>query len=126
MIGYWTQCYLIIWRSSLRRPQSDKHSPHFLETYGAFSLFLDALCKDVAVWTQLEPKSVVTGRSYRINCFITCSTKNVIYLLHCSCGLQYMGRTKRTLNVCSTLGNTLQILEKGSVSITLKTFCYET
>lgn len=31
--------------------------------------------------------------------FITCSTEGVVYLLQCPCGLQYVGRTKRSLSV---------------------------
>lgn len=40
-----------------------------------------------------------TGRRYNIRQFITCSSVNVIYLLSCPCGLQYVGCTRRQLRV---------------------------
>lgn len=46
-----------------------------------------------------EFQSNIASTRYRIDSFITCSSKNVVYLLECSCGLQYVGRTIRTLQV---------------------------
>lgn len=43
--------------------------------------------------------STCTRKSYTIEPFITCSTTGVVYLLQCPCGLQYVGRTKRPLQV---------------------------
>ncbi|OCT55832.1 hypothetical protein XELAEV_18003247mg [Xenopus laevis] len=41
--------------------------------------------------------SKVTNMTYNIKSFITCSSTNIIYLLECPCGLQYVGRTGRSL-----------------------------
>lgn len=38
-----------------------------------------------------------TARTYESKSFITCNTKNVIYMLICPCGQQYVGRTIRKL-----------------------------
>ena len=43
--------------------------------------------------------STVTSKSHTIEPFITCSTEGVVYILECPCGLQYVGRTKRPLQV---------------------------
>ncbi|CAH2321250.1 Hypothetical predicted protein, partial [Pelobates cultripes] len=42
-------------------------------------------------------KSNQTNKSYKIRDFIGCNTTNVIYLLECPCGLQYVGMTTRCL-----------------------------
>ncbi|KAM4034840.1 LOW QUALITY PROTEIN: uncharacterized protein ACNLHF_021544 [Anomaloglossus baeobatrachus] len=36
-----------------------------------------------------------TGKEYDIWCFVNCRTKGVIYKATCSCGLEYIGKTKR-------------------------------
>ena len=43
--------------------------------------------------------STSTGRTHEVKPFITCSSKGVVYLLQCPCGLQYVGRTKRELKI---------------------------
>lgn len=43
--------------------------------------------------------STSTSHDFPIKYFITCSTVNVVYLLTCPCGLQYVGRTVRPLQV---------------------------
>lgn len=43
--------------------------------------------------------SSVWGRTYTIKPFITCSTTHIVYCLQCPCGLQYVGRTTRALNI---------------------------
>lgn len=35
--------------------------------------------------------------SYQIKDFISCRTEGVVYILQCSCSLQYIGRTKRPM-----------------------------
>lgn len=40
-----------------------------------------------------------TGCSYPIKDFISCHTEGVVYVLQCTCNLQYVGRTKRPLMV---------------------------
>lgn len=44
-------------------------------------------------------KSNSATKVYDIDTFITCTSKNVVYLLTCPCGLQYVGRTMRAMNV---------------------------
>lgn len=44
-------------------------------------------------------RSSSTQVEFVIMPFITCSTKGVVYLLQCPCGLQYVGRTKCPLMV---------------------------
>lgn len=43
--------------------------------------------------------STSTGESHDIKDFICCNTEGAVYVLECSCGLQYVGRTKRPLRV---------------------------
>lgn len=43
--------------------------------------------------------SFSTGKRYEIRSFITCSSVNVIYLLNCPCGFQYVGCTRRQLRI---------------------------
>lgn len=43
--------------------------------------------------------------------FVTCSTKGVVYLLQCPCGLQYIGRTKRPMQV--RLGEHITNIKNG-------------
>lgn len=44
-------------------------------------------------------KLLANSRTYDIDTFITCTSQNVVYLLICTCGLQYVGRTVRAINV---------------------------
>ena len=46
-----------------------------------------------------EFTSFSTKKSYTIKNLITCNTEGVIYMLECDCGLQYIGRTSRSLAV---------------------------
>lgn len=39
------------------------------------------------------------GTTFDINEFIGCNTEGALYVLECSCGLQYVGRTKRLLRI---------------------------
>lgn len=41
-----------------------------------------------------------TLKKYSINNVILCGTKNVTYVMECTCGYQYVGRTSRTLTKC--------------------------
>ena len=47
----------------------------------------------------LSFKSNSNGIEYEINEFIGCNTEGAVYALECSCGLQYIGRTKRLLRI---------------------------
>lgn len=55
-------------------------------------------CGSNSIRTQTF-SSTTTGKTYRIDSFITCTTKNVVYLLQRNCEMQYVGRTKRALHV---------------------------
>lgn len=52
-----------------------------------------------------------TGVTYPIKSFITCTTKCVVYLLRCPCGLEYVGRTTRMLHI--RLGEHITNIRKG-------------
>ncbi|XP_075431149.1 uncharacterized protein LOC142468425 [Ascaphus truei] len=41
----------------------------------------------------------VTKKKYTINKHITCRSNYIIYLIECPCGLQYVGKTKRQMNI---------------------------
>ena len=43
--------------------------------------------------------SFATSREYEIKQLITCDTVGVVYMLQCGCGLQYVGRTSRSLHM---------------------------
>ena len=43
--------------------------------------------------------STSTGDAHKIKEFICCNTEGAVYALECSCGLQYIGRTKRLLRI---------------------------
>lgn len=48
---------------------------------------------------SIKFESTSTQVQHTITPFITCSTVGVVYLLQCPCGLQYIGWTKRPLQV---------------------------
>lgn len=54
-------------------------------------------CNNVHKCTSFT--SFSTGKTYDIRRFITCNSTNVVYVLYCSCGLQYTGCTRRQLRV---------------------------
>lgn len=55
-----------------------------------------------------------TGKEYPIHDFITCGSMGVIYVLECGCGLQYLGRTSRTLHI--RVEKHLRNIKKGVVT----------
>lgn len=69
-------------------------------------------------------KSHVTNVEFECKPATSCGTKNVIYLLQCPCGLQYVGRTKRLFKI--RLSEHVRNIRKGilthSVSAHYKTF----
>lgn len=40
-----------------------------------------------------------TSKTYDVRSFLTCTSKNVVYIITCPCGLQYVGRTTCTFQV---------------------------
>lgn len=58
-----------------------------------------------------EFASFSTNKTYHIKNLITFSTRGVVYMLECSCGLQYIGRTSRPLSV--RVGEHVNNLKKG-------------
>lgn len=67
---------------------------------------------------KIQFTSTSTGDTYKINNFICCNTEGAVYALECSCGLQYIGRTKRQLRVWikEHVKNILNGYDKHSVS----------
>lgn len=53
-------------------------------------------CRDRKI---LSFSSTTTGARYNIRHFCTCETKNVVYMITCPCGKQYIGRTIRTFAI---------------------------
>ena len=39
-----------------------------------------------------------TGSVFTIFCNVTCKTQNVVYILQCRCGMQYVGETEQPFN----------------------------
>lgn len=56
-------------------------------------------------------KSNSNGTQYDVNEFIGCNTEGAVYVLECSCGLQYVGRTKRLLRI--RIKEHVQNIQKG-------------
>lgn len=56
-------------------------------------------------------RATSTGKEYKIDQLITCTTVGVVYMLQCECGLQYIGRTSRPLHV--RLGEHVNNIKKG-------------
>lgn len=48
---------------------------------------------------KTEFEATCTGSVYPIKDCISCNNKGAVYVLECSCKLQYVGRTKRALKV---------------------------
>ena len=59
-----------------------------------------------------------TGQNYPIRDFISCHTEGVVYVLQCTCNLQYVGRTKRPLmvRIKEHIKNILKGFDKHSVT----------
>ncbi|XP_041424610.1 uncharacterized protein LOC121395346 isoform X1 [Xenopus laevis] len=53
------------------------------------------VCKHIMIKESFN--STVTGKNYPIRSYINCDSKCVIYLATCECGIQYVGRTCRSL-----------------------------
>ena len=66
------------------------------ETRGCFKCSSRCdLCKNFLIQDS-KFKSFSTGRTYRINQNLSCSSKNVVYLASCNkCNLQYVGSTSK-------------------------------
>eukprot|EP00079_Xenopus_tropicalis_P035384 XP_017949155.1 PREDICTED: uncharacterized protein LOC108647467 isoform X1 [Xenopus tropicalis] len=62
--------------------------------------------------------SKVTNEEFQIDTIIRCTTKNVFYVLECPCGLQYVGKTNRSIRqrLGEHIGNIKKGLETHSVS----------
>ena len=62
--------------------------------------------------------STATNKEYKIGPCITCASTGVVYLLQCPCGLQYVGRTKRSfqIRVNEHITNILAGFQNHSVS----------
>lgn len=63
-------------------------------------------------------QSTQTNKLYNIESFITCSTECVVYMIQCPCSKQYIGRTKRALQVrlSEHIGNIKRGFSKHNLS----------
>uniref|UniRef100_A0A8C5W849 Helix-turn-helix domain-containing protein n=1 Tax=Leptobrachium leishanense TaxID=445787 RepID=A0A8C5W849_9ANUR len=63
-----------------------------------------------------------SGQKIQMKEVLNCCSKSVIYLLECPCGLQYIGRTKRALNIriSEHVRNIRKLYDNHSVSLHFK------
>ncbi len=71
-------------------------SGRLTETTGFFPCRACTACRDSCKCTNTF-SSHVTGKKYDIRQLSTCSSSNVVYLISCPCGLQYVGKTTRQI-----------------------------
>ncbi|CAH2320009.1 Hypothetical predicted protein, partial [Pelobates cultripes] len=72
----------------------------FPQTKGFYKCKQCIVCRTTDLSTPPKVTQFMSNRTkkmYNIYDFIGCNTKNVIYLLECPCGLQYVGMTTRCL-----------------------------
>ncbi len=70
-------------------------------------------------------KSKSTGRQYNIRTRITCRSRNLVYLVSCTCkrcGLQYVGETEKALHIRMN-GHRLDIRTKKTEKPVAAHFC---
>ncbi len=67
-----------------------------LEQISFFPCRACTACRDSCKRTNTF-SSHVTGKKYDIRQLSTCSSSNVVYLISCPCGLQYVGKTTRQI-----------------------------
>lgn len=74
-------------------------------------------CSNITDGTS-EFKSYSTKRTFPIKQQLNCGSTNIIYIISCTCGLQYVGKTSQTLRMCmnSHRYNILNGYSKHSVS----------
>uniref|UniRef100_A0A8C5QN04 GIY-YIG domain-containing protein n=1 Tax=Leptobrachium leishanense TaxID=445787 RepID=A0A8C5QN04_9ANUR len=84
---------------------------------GFFKCKMCSMCRDLKAKVD-QFKSIRTGKEYYIKEFINCNTTNVVYLLQCGCGAQYIGKTKRKLKerIYEHFYNIRKCSDKHSVS----------
>lgn len=70
----------------------------FLDTIGFYKCERCKSCRTTADKKKEKQLFVGSnGKEYRIDKFISCNTRYVVYFLVCPCGLVYVGRTTRCL-----------------------------
>lgn len=75
-------------------------------------------CNHAQKQRKTDFQATTTGQTFTIKDFIGCNTEGVIYVLQCTCKLQYVGRTKRALKtrVKEHIRNIIKGYPKHSVS----------
>lgn len=93
-------------------PDPPKRISTFLDQKGFYRC---GRCKPCRLTNKAERKitgfkSNATKQIYKVDKLITCCSTHVTYVLECSCGLQYVGRTTRALSV--RIGEHVRNIEK--------------
>ena len=87
---------------AFRRPRSFRDILVRAELHQSPSQSHDGLCQSCGdkrchTCRQIRQTSTfnshTTGSTFKIRCNVNCKSKNVIYVLQCKCGLQYVGET---------------------------------
>lgn len=94
-------------------PDPPKRLGTFLDHKRFYTCGTCKMCRTIKYRSRKTTQftSFATNKEYKINKLITCQSTHVMYLLTCPCGLQYVGRTTRQLNV--RIREHLNNLKKG-------------
>lgn len=84
-------------RNMLVRAYQPPKTPHFLRQLPSGNYRCNNCIQCNFTYKTKSFSHPYTGKSYNIKGVISCSTKNVIYMLKCPCGLAYIGKTTRPL-----------------------------
>lgn len=100
-------------------PPKKQTSTLFSFLTGFFACGKCPACKKVRNNIKKRKNFIATATqvSYEIKELITCTTQGVVYMLECSCNLQYIGRTSRALHV--RIGEHISNIKRGVTNHTV-------
>ncbi|XP_063796437.1 uncharacterized protein LOC134958036 [Pseudophryne corroboree] len=110
-------------KDKLVRSAIDENTRASTRTKGFHRCGQCLMCRTVKSKSSKITEFTVNNDTYRINDFITCQSKNIIYGIECACGLLYVGRTSRNLktHLAEHVYNIRKGLETHSLSAHFKT-----
>lgn len=88
--------------SRLKKTRTDKinHSCGTVPRIGSFRCNKERCkCCSIIMHNTSEVQSFTTKKVFQLRNFLDCGSDNVIYVIVCSCGLQYVGKTTQPLRV---------------------------